>query len=145
MVVPVFGAGRLRVTHPSAALTSRRIQRIPLDLHVLGTPPAFILSHDQTLRIFLYRGLSPRFVNVIDVGPSSADLPVTLQLLRSSHAALNIAHLSIFVKRQQNRCLSLRHRPGNFPSITSRESCLSLIRLSGLLALMGKQNLSIWL
>ncbi len=26
-----------------------------LDLHVLGTPPAFILSHDQTLRYFLYR------------------------------------------------------------------------------------------
>src|SRR5258708_9724197 len=25
----------------------------PFDLHVLGTPPAFILSQDQTLRIFL--------------------------------------------------------------------------------------------
>ena len=24
----------------------------PFDLHVLGTPPAFILSQDQTLRIF---------------------------------------------------------------------------------------------
>jgi hypothetical protein len=24
---------------------------LPLDLHVLGTPPAFILSQDQTLQI----------------------------------------------------------------------------------------------
>ena len=34
----------------------------PFDLHVLGTPPAFILSQDQTLRIFirihLFDGLS---------------------------------------------------------------------------------------
>ncbi len=30
---------------------------IPIDLHVLGTPPAFILSQDQTLKylfIFLF-------------------------------------------------------------------------------------------
>jgi hypothetical protein len=26
------------------------LQRFPLDLHVLGTPPAFVLSQDQTLR-----------------------------------------------------------------------------------------------
>ena len=27
----------------------------PLDLHVLGTPPAFILSQDQTLKLILER------------------------------------------------------------------------------------------
>jgi hypothetical protein len=32
-----------RVTHPSAA------ELLPLDLHVLGAPPTFILSQDQTL------------------------------------------------------------------------------------------------
>ena len=37
----------LRVTQPSAARVPRRA--LPLDLHVLGTPPAFILSQDQTL------------------------------------------------------------------------------------------------
>ena len=36
-----------RVTQPSAARVPRRA--LPLDLHVLGTPPAFILSQDQTL------------------------------------------------------------------------------------------------
>ncbi len=36
-----------RVTQPSAARVPRRA--FPLDLHVLGAPPAFILSQDQTL------------------------------------------------------------------------------------------------
>ena len=47
----------LRVTQPSAArvlshyiqLFKYRVRALPLDLHVLGTPPAFILSQDQTL------------------------------------------------------------------------------------------------
>ena len=29
--------------------TSSKLLALPLDLHVLGTPPAFILSQDQTL------------------------------------------------------------------------------------------------
>ena len=50
--IPHFGAGHQRVTHPFAA--KRVLLLSPLDLHVLGTPPAFILSQDQTLRsIFL--------------------------------------------------------------------------------------------
>ena len=49
----MYRAGYPRVTHPSAAL----LRRESLDLHVLGTPPAFILSQDQTLKI--------KFVNFI--------------------------------------------------------------------------------
>jgi hypothetical protein len=41
-----------RVTQPSAARVPRRA--LPLDLHVLSTPPAFILSQDQTLHKNLY-------------------------------------------------------------------------------------------
>src|SRR3954453_7813548 len=37
-----------RVTHPFAARVPRRA--FPLDLHVLSTPPAFVLSQDQTLQ-----------------------------------------------------------------------------------------------
>ena len=44
--IPLFRAGHQRVTHPFA--TSVLLH--PFDLHVLGTPPAFILSQDQTLR-----------------------------------------------------------------------------------------------
>src|SRR6188508_1289278 len=37
-----------RVTHPFAARVPQRA--LPLDLHVLSTPPAFVLSQDQTLQ-----------------------------------------------------------------------------------------------
>ncbi len=46
--IPHFGAGHQRVTHPFA--TKDVLLHPPFDLHVLGTPPAFILSQDQTLR-----------------------------------------------------------------------------------------------
>ena len=41
----------LRVPHPSAARhpVVLLLLVLPLDLHVLGVPPAFNLSHDQTL------------------------------------------------------------------------------------------------
>ena len=35
--------------YPSLQSTEISISDFPLDLHVLGTPPAFILSQDQTL------------------------------------------------------------------------------------------------
>ena|GEM_PF-3179193 len=41
----VIGVDDLRVTHPCASDSEE-----PLDLHVLGMPPAFVLSQDQTLR-----------------------------------------------------------------------------------------------
>ena len=52
--IPLYEAGYPRVTHPSAAqsqnLQSEEIRLCAsLDLHVLSTPPAFILSQDQTL------------------------------------------------------------------------------------------------
>ncbi len=48
----------LRVTQPSAARVPRRA--LPLDLHVLGTPPAFILSQDQTLQKSRYLNQSTK-------------------------------------------------------------------------------------
>ena len=44
--MPDEEADYLRVTHPFAT----NIRRCPFDLHVLGTPPAFVLSQDQTLQ-----------------------------------------------------------------------------------------------
>ena len=58
-VVPDLKAGHPRVTHPSATKwesKSEIVQALNLqwatsfDLHVLGMPPAFILSQDQTLQ-----------------------------------------------------------------------------------------------
>ena len=42
-------AGCSRVTHPSATRSGEQAPLPPFDLHVLGTPPAFVLSQDQTL------------------------------------------------------------------------------------------------
>jgi hypothetical protein len=46
--IPLWGAGRSRVTHPSAGCGE--LPPRPRDLHVLSTPPAFVLSQDQTLQ-----------------------------------------------------------------------------------------------
>ena len=47
-VILVLKAGYLRVTHPFAMVL------LPFDLHVLGMPPALILSQDQTLHKFMF-------------------------------------------------------------------------------------------
>ena len=57
---PSLKGRSLRVPHPSAA---RRqlvllLTSLPLDLHVLGVPPAFNLSQDQTLHFFFILRLS---------------------------------------------------------------------------------------
>ena len=54
----MYGAGRSRITHPFATLTQEQAPGIPFDLHVLSTPPAFILSQDRTLRP-KYLGFEP--------------------------------------------------------------------------------------
>ena len=45
----MHGAGWSRITHPFATLTPAQAPGIPFDLHVLSTPPAFILSQNRTL------------------------------------------------------------------------------------------------
>ncbi len=54
--IPHFRPGHPCVTHPSAtpSLSLRKERRRTFDLHVLGTPPAFILSQDQTRHPMLY-------------------------------------------------------------------------------------------
>ena len=56
LLSPLCEAGYPRVTHPSATqslkLHSEEIcKSASFDLHVLSTPPAFILSQDQTLML----------------------------------------------------------------------------------------------
>src|ERR671912_1983633 len=46
--IPRGEAGRSRVTHPFAG--PPELPPGALDLHVLSTPPAFVLSQDQTLQ-----------------------------------------------------------------------------------------------
>jgi hypothetical protein len=54
----------------------------PFDLHVLGTPPAFILSQDQTLRIICFESVISDILFLLLYHRNSTGLPITLQLLR---------------------------------------------------------------
>ena len=56
--IPVRGAGCPRVTRPFAASCPLRRGASSLDLHVLGAPPAFVLSQDRTLRPSPRKGAS---------------------------------------------------------------------------------------
>ena len=52
--IPVYGVGYIRVTHPFAGRRQVLLLAMPLGLHVLGLPLAFILSQDQTLHCNYY-------------------------------------------------------------------------------------------
>ena len=56
--IPLYEAGYPRVTHPSATNSEKQALHRPFDLHVLSTPPAFILSQDQTLNKMVSKQLS---------------------------------------------------------------------------------------
>jgi hypothetical protein len=78
--------GHPRVTHPFATLL-RAEAPFAFDLHVLGTPPALILSQDQTLMLKL-RTLAPRStLSGLTTAPRELALtraPVDLALSRCS-------------------------------------------------------------
>ena len=73
--IPLYEAGYPRVTHPSATklfkILPKLHQRItPFDLHVLGTPPAFILSQDRTLTLmFVLSGSELHWLNQNNSAP----------------------------------------------------------------------------
>ena len=63
--IPLYEAGYPRVTHPSATKWIFRRTFTPFDLHVLSTPPAFILSQDQTLmfKCLIVQKLQPAVIS----------------------------------------------------------------------------------
>src|SRR5262249_53727540 len=97
-VIPHFGAGHQRVTHPFATrILSYCYKSTSFDLHVLGTPPAFILSQDQTLR--------KKFFTLASVvygltGLTKMLFLITLQLLRCSSCKTVVFRIN----RRKHRC-----------------------------------------
>ncbi len=52
MVIPLHQADpQTLLTRPPLVSREASFSLLPLDLHVLGLPPAFNLSHDQTLQL----------------------------------------------------------------------------------------------
>ena len=75
-------------TDPCTLLTRPPLnspKTVPRDLHVLGTPPAFILSQDQTLvKIPFFCGLTPLAGSLRLAYPSSSCFPVSVHRCRLS-------------------------------------------------------------
>jgi hypothetical protein len=61
------------------------VRALPLDLHVLGTPPAFILSQDQTLQ--------KKFV--LTSVETDCQLPKKLDLFKTIHVPEGTSELTL--------------------------------------------------
>ena len=79
-------------------LTEISFKYIPLDLHVLGTPPAFILSQDQTLNKWYLR---PERIQAIK---SCSEKRVCVSLLFFNICQTYIAELLLFSKNCTRPC-----------------------------------------
>ena len=51
LVSPRLGSSHALLTRPPLVTQRASSPPLPFDLHVLGLPPAFNLSHDQTLQL----------------------------------------------------------------------------------------------
>ena len=53
--IPVLEARYPCITHPFATKLAQVLppKQAPSDLHALATPPAFVLSQDQTLQVYI--------------------------------------------------------------------------------------------
>ena len=83
--IPLYEAGYPRVTHPSATNFEKQALHRPFDLHVLSTPPAFILSQDQTLNKMVSK--EPRLFKSLYW--SSFQLQRNLTVVLQAQACLN--------------------------------------------------------
>ena len=94
MLIPEFGAGYSRVTHPFATDQKEQAPSSPFDLHVLSTPPAFVLSQDQTLRkcLIARQPKSPAHYvqHPTGIGESTASLKLTEQIITDLLCCLNV-------------------------------------------------------
>ena len=71
-----------------------RVAERAFDLHVLGTPPAFILSQDQT-RHSLLRVHSVEYTLDVERSRQTLRLAVSLELTETASASISVFHSSI--------------------------------------------------
>ena len=91
-VIPVQRADYLYITHPCAKYS--RPKPLSFDLHVLGTPPAFVLSQDQTLRC---KSLIHCLIRLILL----SSLKTAKQLTFWRHLTTNSKNLTLMIKGNQ--------------------------------------------
>ena len=115
--IPLYEAGYPRVTHPSAAQSPKNSSEesflsASLDLHVLSTPPAFILSQDQTL--------NKNFVFVFAVF-----VECTCKHARSPHYSRKLILIQFKINILANLSLLL------FYKVSSLNACFRKTKFSG--------------
>src|SRR5690606_1208514 len=90
----------------------------PLDLHVLGTPPAFVLSQDQTLHPRYHNPLAPSGARRIATSTESLNGPS--KPLAAPHPAQSLApggtQGTTRTHHSRTRCLVVKDQPSGFPS-----------------------------
>src|SRR2546425_12412244 len=86
--IPHRRVGHPRVTHPSATPSHRSARAF--DLHVLGTPPAFILSQDQTRHPVLSNKLSSSLFHCIHAERSRPSPNCTWLFRRFSYSSCGL-------------------------------------------------------
>ena len=101
---PVLFPTERKVAH--ALLTRPPLEHLPkylspLDLHVLGTPPAFVLSQDQTLAFnpfYLYRCLHQQDANSFGITVSCLRYSCSVSFSRfSAHRLACASRASLFI------------------------------------------------
>ena len=107
---PVLFPSRGKVAH--ALLTRPPLEswpkpQSPLDLHVLGTPPAFVLSQDQTLAFnpfYLYRCLHQQDANSFGITVSCLRYSCSVSFSRfSAHRLACASRASLFILSPSQR------------------------------------------
>ena len=90
------------------------VQRFSLDLHVLGTPPAFILSQDQTLNIWYMKNfsflISKSFLFRIRISRFDSSVESSFCLLNCTGTNFAFASFVSFVLSCEILSCSLRSR-----------------------------------
>src|SRR5205814_5642851 len=112
--IPRRRTGCSRVTHPSA--TEPGLPPVPYDLHVLGTPPAFVLSQDQTLQLLKNPNSSSErlaFSYVVRITSESNPRDARLIARRSNGSALHTLDHQFSKSRAQKV-------PAQTPMLTGR-------------------------
>ena len=114
-VIPVLEVNYLYLTHPCAKYLQPKL--FSFDLHVLGTPPAFVLSQDQTLRCKLKQLRRPGYllqcltnIKAIDFGVHLATISKNFLVRAPSNEGNKLTHsLSTFQNLSSLSTTCLKH------------------------------------
>ena len=103
MLSPCVGqVAHALLTRPPLSYASLGFSITPFDLHVLGTPPAFILSQDQTLMFVSPASSSGFFVSAEGLPPAGAS-PVSR--FRASSECLPFWNFQVCITVYLSKCI----------------------------------------